>query len=164
MFKGRFSKDGKGLDFAENTRIKFKNYIRKHPNTPFEVVPLLPESQKQRRFYEGAVVPLVTFYQDGMDYRNADDLLNVRNWLAIEFNGGFVSIQGKAHRVARSTKNQLNQGYLERVLEWLVENYAPPAEALDPKKYKHWKDAIYPYGGPETYIDYLVELNILRKK
>lgn len=164
MFKGRFSKDGTGLDFAEQTRIKFKSYIKNHPNTPFEIVPLLPESGKQRRFFEGAVVPLVTFYQEGMDYRNAEDVRNVREWLKVEFGGGFVTIHGKAHKIARSTKNQLNQGFLERVIEWLTENYAPPEEALDPKKYQHWKDVIYPDGGPETYIDYLVELKIINKK
>jgi hypothetical protein len=35
-------------------------------------------------------------------------------------------------------------------------------EALNPEKYKHWKGTVYPFGGPETYIDYLVSLNILK--
>lgn len=164
MFQGRFSKDGKGLDFSETTRAKLKRYIKAYPNMPFEINPLLPESNKQRRFFEGAVVPLVVFYQEGMDYRNPDDCKNVREWLKIEFNGGFITIRGKMHKVARSTKNQLNQGFLERVIEWLQENYATPLDALDPKQYQHWKDAVYPNGGPETWIDYLVEVGKLKIK
>jgi hypothetical protein len=42
-------------------------------------------------------------------------------------------------------------------------NYATPIEALDPNAYKHWHDTVFPYGGPETYIGYLLELNILKK-
>ncbi len=33
----------------------------------------LPESRKQRRFFEGAVVPLATYFQDNLDYRNPED-------------------------------------------------------------------------------------------
>jgi hypothetical protein len=47
-------------------------------------------------------------------------------------------------------------------MTWLVENYQPPIEAIDPKKYKHWRDAIFPYKDPDNYIDYLIEIGILQ--
>jgi hypothetical protein len=51
---------------------------------------------------------------------------------------------------------------MERVMTWLVDNYQPPIEEIDPKKYKHWRDAIFPYKGPNNYIDYLIEVGILQ--
>lgn len=160
-FLGRFSKDG-GLSFGQYTRMHLKKFIKENPNLPFELRPLLPESSKQRGFFEGAIVPLITFYQEGMDYKNSQHLVAVREWLKIEFNGEMIQIGGKVHKVAKSTKNALNQGFLERVMDWLVENYAPPVEVIDPKHYKHWKDAIFPYKGADNYIDYLRSLNLIK--
>lgn len=163
MFKGRFSKDGKGFVFSDFYKAKLKEYMRKNPNTPFEIVPILAESEKQRGWFEGGLCKLITFYQEGLDHRLSKDVKKVREWLKLEFNSDLVGLAGKTHRVAKSTKNELNRGFLERVVEWTIENYQPPLEALDPNKYKHWRDAIYPYGGPDNYIDYLVKINILKK-
>jgi len=160
-FTGRFSEDG-GLSFGDYTRIHLKKFIRENPNMPFELKPLFPESIKQRGYFEGALCPLLAFYQEGMDHRNSKHVHLVREWLKIEYNGEMVEIAGKVHRVSQSTKNKLNLGFLERVTDYIIENYAPPMEAMDPKKYKHWRDAIYPYGGPDNYIDYLVSLKILK--
>lgn len=159
-FTGRFSLDG-GLNFGTYTKINLKKFIKENPNLPFELKPLMPESSNQRGFFEGAVCPLLTFYQEGMDYRNSKDVKKVREILKLEFNGELVPLGGKIYRIAQSTKNNLSAGFLERVIGYIEDNYAPPAEVLDPKSYKHWKDAIYPYGGPETYIDYLKEKNII---
>ena len=52
--------------------------------------------------------------------------------------------------------------FVGRVMGWLNEDYAPPPEAIDPERFKHWRDTVFPYGGPDTYIDYLVSLNILK--
>jgi hypothetical protein len=52
--------------------------------------------------------------------------------------------------------------FVERVIDWINENYDPPSEALDPEKYKHWRDTVFPFGGADTYIDYLVELKLLK--
>jgi len=161
-FNGRFTIDG-GLDFGTYTKIHLKKYIQENPNMAFELVPLLPESKEQRGFFEGAVCPLLTFYQEGMDYKNYHDREKVRQWLKIEFNGEMVDIGGKIHTIAQSTKNVLNQGFLERVIAYIEENYAPPSNVLNPEKYKYWKDVIFPSGGAETYIDYLLELNVLQK-
>ncbi len=162
MFKGRFSKEGTGLVFSDFYKQKLKFYISKNPNKPFELTPVTPESGKQRRYFEGAVVPLIAFYQEGMDHRNYKDHDKVREWLKIEFNSELVNIGGKAHKVAQSTKNKLNQGFLERITDWLQENYQPPMEALNPADWEHWHDTIYPYGGPDNYIDYLLEIKKLK--
>jgi len=160
----RITKDG-GLDFGERNRAVFKQYLRDNPGQVLKIAPALPESGKQRRFLEGAVVPLVAFYQEGMNHNDLDDLRRVREWLKDEFNGELVIIGGKAHRIGKSTKGrEALQAFLERVMDWLMENYQPPPEALDPERFKVWRDTIYPYGGPDNFIDYLAELNILRPR
>jgi hypothetical protein len=50
-----------------------------------------------------------------------------------------------------------------RLLDWLVGNYAPPEAALDPERYKAWRDTIMPDGGPGNYIDYLAMIGVLAK-
>lgn len=162
MFKGRFSKDGKGLIFSDFFRSKMLEYMRKNPGQPFEISPILAESTKQRGWFEAALCPLVAFYQEGMDHRNYKDIKKVREWLKIEFNSEMVNILGRVNKVAKSTKNELNNGFLERVVGYLQENFSPPIEALDPKCYKHWHDSIFPYGGPDNYIEYLLKTNKLK--
>lgn len=135
--------------------------MKQNPNQPFELNPILPESDNQRGFFEGCICQMMTYYQEGMDHRNYKDVQKVREWLKIEFNGEIIDIAGKPHRIAKSTKNKLNMGFLERCIDYMKENYAIPDEAIDPKKYKHWKDTVYPFGKHDTYIDYLKDLNIL---
>ena len=155
-----------GLQFDSNfQRNFFHDWTNKNVGKRVEIVPILPESGKQRRWFEGAVVPLITYYQEGYDHHATEDKRMVREWLKVEFNGDFMDIKGIVHKVAKSTKNKLNEGFLERVLEWIQENYAPPAEALSPAKYKHWRDVVFPSGeGHDNYIDYLIELKILTQK
>ncbi len=162
MFKGRFTKDGKGFVFSDFYRAKLKTYMRSNPSQPFEIVPTLAESSKQRGWFEGGLCPLIAFYHEGLDHRDYKDVKKVREWLKTEFNSEIVGLFGKTHRIAKSTKNELNSGFLERVIDYLIENYSPPEEVLNPKKYKHWKDAVYPYDGPDTYIDYLLDINLLK--
>lgn len=163
MFKGRFTKDGKGFKFSDWYKSKLVDYMRHNPNQPFTLTPILMESSKQRGWFEGGLCPLVAFYHEGLDHRDSKDVKKVREWLKMELNSEIVGLFGKTHRIAKSTKNELNSGFLERVVEYLVENYAPPDQAMDPKSYKHWHDAVFPYGGPDNYIDYLVSINILKK-
>lgn len=162
-FNGRFSDDG-GLSFGSYTRMDLKKFAKENPRMPFELKPLLPESEDQRGFFEGAICSLVAYYQDGMDYRSYKDRQNVREWLKIEFNGDLVAIGDKSHRIAKSTKNQLNSGFLERVEDWLEENYKPPIEFFDTSNYKNWRDKLLPLGETktETYIDYLIEIGLLK--
>lgn len=160
-FGGRFNKDG-GLDLADITRVKLREFAKANPGMPFELKPLFPESIKQRKYFEGCLCQLLTFYQEGLDHRNYKDVDKVREWLKIEFNAEIVIIGNKPHKVAKSTKNLLNQGFLERVMEYILENYSPPMEVVDPKKYQDWKDRIFPKGGADNYIDYLAELNLIK--
>lgn len=166
-FKGRFRKDKDGkvaFDFGLYTKVKLKEFMKKNPGMPFELKPLLPESHKLRNFFEGAVCPLLTFYQEGMDHRNSTDVQNVREWLKTEFNAKKIEIGGRIHKIAQSTKRKLMAGFLERVLGYLEDNYAPPPEALNPAMYKDWRDRIYPFGGADTYIEHLQDLKILPPK
>src|SRR3990167_8850963 len=112
-FNGRFSEDG-GLNFGTYTRIDLKKFANENPNMPFELKPMLPESEDQRGFFEGGLCPLVAYYQEGMDYRSYKDRQKVREWLKVEFNVDLVVLGGKSHKIAKSTKNKLNQGFLER--------------------------------------------------
>lgn len=161
-FIGRFRTDG-GLEFNSFTKIHLKKFIMENPNMPFELKPMFPESSRQRAFFEGAICPLITFYQENMDHRDSNDIRKIREWLKIEFNGEIITVGSKTHKVAQSTSQRLNLGFLERVIDWLIENYVPPMEALDPNAYKLWKDTIFPYGGPENYIDYLLELKLIKR-
>lgn len=162
-FVGRFSTEGNGLNFSDHMKWNLKKFIKENPNMPFELKPIFAESTHQRAWFEGALVPLVTFYQEGMDYRNSNHNKKVREWLKIEFNGELVAIGDKVHKIAQTTSQKLNLGFLERIVDWLVTNYATPMEALDPNGFKNWRDTIYPMGGPDTFIGYLLEINILKK-
>lgn len=163
-FNGRFSADG-GMDFGDYTRINLKKFIKENPGMAFELKPLLPESKDQRGYFEGFICPLVSYYQEGMDHHNRKDIERVREWLKIEFNGEIVIIGDKAHKIGNSTKNRLNRGFLERVIGYLQDNFGLPIEIFDTKKYEDWHDRIYPTGkGPDNFIDYLVDLNLLPKK
>lgn len=150
------------LNMGQRNTAMFLEFVRENPRVPWRLTPILPESKKQRGFFEGAIVSLVAYYQEGRDHHNHQDLEDVREWLKMEFNGAFVELGGKVHRVAKTTKgrDQL-QPFLERVLAWVMENYEPPPEALNPAEYKKWRDTIFPYGGPDNYIDYLRDISVL---
>lgn len=157
------SKDGKFSLGSEFNAIRFREFLRKNPNIRFKIDPITPESNKQRNFFEGAVVPLVTYYQEGYDYHEGEDCRVVRDWLKTELNGEFRTIAGKAVKIAKSTKGELNRGFLERVIDWMTDN-GYQTELLMPADYKKWRDEIFPFGGPETYIDYLLEINKLNPR
>lgn len=151
-----------GTDYNRN---QVKKWCRENEGARVELKPVLPESRKMRGYLEGGLIALAAFYQQGMDHRNHRDVASMRNWLKAEFNSDYVNIQGKSHLVARSTKGRENlKQFTEKVLDWLMENYAPPREAVDPKCYKKWRDEIFPSGGPDNYIDYLVERKLLTKQ
>lgn len=145
-------------------RDRVGKWCRENPGARIELRPILPESGKQRRYFEGAIVPLVCYFQEGMDHHDGEDLARVREWLKLEFNGEIIELRGKAHRIAKSTKGAALKAFVERVLDWVVEQYAPPMEALETAKWKRWRDEVYPIpGSADTYIDYLVELGLLKR-
>jgi hypothetical protein len=166
-FTGRITKDG-SIDFGERNAAIFKKFRAENVGMVLKIIPVLPESNKQRAYPEGAIIPLVTFYQEGMDHRSSEDCRKVREWLKLEFNSEVVSIDAgesgsQVHRIAKSTKGReaLN-AFLERVMDWLHDNCSPPAEAIDPQSFITWRDTVMPYGGPDNYIDYLVETGVLK--
>jgi hypothetical protein len=134
-FVFRVSRDG-GMDFGERNRVYFKQYLAAHPGVLCKITPVLPESNKQRRFYHGAVLPLWA-YLDGKDYRSSEVLADLHEIAKYEFNGHEVIVEGRKMNVGRSTKGKELAPYLERVIEHLVDNYGiDPTEVLDPKQYK----------------------------
>ena len=149
------------MDFGERNRALFKQYLKAHPGVLLKITPMLPESSKQRRYFEGALVPLITYFQEGMDHHNSDDRADIRDWLKMEFNGHTIFIAGKTHKVGKSTRGRemLNR-FVEDVVGWLQDNYAPPAQALEPASFKKWRDTVM--DGPDNYIDWLVLEGVLK--
>lgn len=157
----RADKDGK-LNFSDYNRLRFKEWLKTNHGRLLVVKPKQIESKKQRGWFEAGLIPFITFYQENLDYRRAEDLESVRNWLKIEFNSDFLEIGGKLHKIAKSTSGELSEGLIERILAW-AEEQGYQTEVLDPNIYKNWRDKIYPYGGPENFIDYLLEVKLLKK-
>ncbi len=150
-----------GMEFpSDYARVRFKEFLKKNPGMRFKAEPLTPESNHQRRFFEGAVVPFFTYYQDNLNWREPDDLRKAREWLKLEFNGEFILIKDKVHKVPKSTKGKLNKGFLDRVIDWMAEN-GYKTELLNPDEYKRWRDEIYSTGVADTYLDYLIEIGKL---
>jgi hypothetical protein len=161
-YTARVTKDG-AMDFGQRNHGYFKQWLKDNPGAVIKITNVLPESDKQRAFFEGAVVPLVAWYQQGMDYRSSDDLRQVREWLKLEFNADVVWIKGQRYKVGKSTKGREVLGpFLERVVEWLMENYDPPAEAIDPEQFKWWRDTIFPTGECDHYLEYLNAKGVLK--
>jgi len=156
------AKSDKGnLSLGSNyNRARFSQFLKDNDGIRLRIEPETPENRKQRKFFEGAVVPLIAYYQEGKDYRNPDDLDEIREWLKMEFNPKMVVVSGKTQKVAGSTKGKLQDGFLEKVLDWITDQ-SYKTELLKPEDYKYWKDTIYAFGGPADYISYLISLNKL---
>lgn len=166
MFQARIKHDGTGLELGTDfNRRKFHDFLKKNPGLRMKIEPVLPESANQRRWFEGALVPLVTFYQKGMDHTAPEDNRKVRDWLKEEFAGEMVVVAGKANRIAGSTKGRKAlQGFIERVMDWAGEN-GYQIELLNPEEYKKWRDEIFPFEqGPDNYIDYLAQTGRLKSR
>ena len=147
-------------DYTEN----LKALAKRHEGAKISLEMLTPESRQQRKFYEGAVIPLWA-YLDDKDYKDNQVCENMREVAKIEFNGAMEEVGGKVYKIGKSTKGELNKGFLERVIENLEEQYGiDRKEVLNPADYKHWRDTIFPYGGPNCYIDYLIDCGRLKKK
>lgn len=162
---GTGNEDG-SLTLGPVIKANFRQYLKENGPCHLIITHEPEESRKMRRWYEGGLVPLIAYYQEGMDHHSYKDRLKVREWLKLEFNGEIVEIGGRAQRLAKSTAGRaVFNPFVERVQDWFVKNYEPPAEAVDPKKWKHWKAKVWPIpGSPRTYIDYLIATGILPAK
>ncbi len=149
-----------GFDLGSDyNRSRLKQFLKDNEGMRLKIEPLTPESAKQRKFFEGAIVPMICYYQEGLNYRNSNDLHKVREWLKLEFNAEYVVINGKSCIVPGTTKGHL-QPFLENVLDWMVDQ-GYQVDLLNPEQYKYWKDVVFMNGGADTYIDYLLELGKL---
>lgn len=120
-----------------------------------------PESRNLRRFYHGAIIPLWA-HLDGKDYQDSAVLAEFHEVAKNEFNPKMIVVSGKAYKVGRSSKGKDLQPFVERVIDFLTEQYGiDPMEVLNPETYKDWNDRIYPYGGPDTFIGYLLSVKKL---
>ena len=163
MFTFKATAEG-GIDTGSDfMRAKFRDWLKKNAGQRIQIDAVLPESPKQRRWYHGALIPLACYYQDNFDYRDHTDRKRMHEWLKHEFNAEIVIVRDKAHKVAKTTKGELNKGYIERVMDWMGENGAD-LTILDPKLYKHCRDAVFPYTNYDTFIDYLIDIGRLPPK
>lgn len=158
---------------SQGGRFKMEDYtaklfakdLRENDHARYIVERITPESREQRGFFEGAVVKLFAYFHEKLDYHDWRDCVIAREWLAIEFNGELVTFAGKTNKVAKSTKGILNKGYIDRIIDMIEEqNGIDRMVVLNPADYKNWRDTIFPDGGPDNYIDYLIEVGKLPKK
>ena len=164
MFQARINNTGTGLKLGSDfTRRLFKDFLKKNAGERVRIELVLPESRNQRGFLEGAMIPLITYSQENMDHRNPDDVRKVRGWLHEEFSNEMVVVAGKVKTVAKSTKGRKElKEFMEKVLDFMVEQ-GYQIDALNPEAYKKWRDEIRPFeGGPDNYIDYLLEIGGLK--
>lgn len=150
------------LQLGDYNAARLKDFLKKNDGIRIRIEPETPENRDQRNFFEGAIVPLIAFYQENMDHRNTDHKRQIHEWLKMEFNAEMVVVNGKAKTIAGSTKGQLAKGLLDKVIDWMTDQ-GYQTELLNPTEYKYWRDTIYPNGGPVDYISYLLATKKLSK-
>ena len=164
VFLGQ-SKDGHLSMGSEYNAIRFRQDLRANDGARYRIERLTPESGKQRRFYHGGVLP-VWAYLNGYDYKDSNTLDWLHHHAKNEFNGEVVMLDGKPTKKGKSTKGALNKGYLDRIIDYLEDQYGiDRTQVLDPEQYKYWRDKLLPSGETEylNYIDYMLSLNLLPK-
>jgi hypothetical protein len=154
-FLAKATKDG-GFDLgSEYNRLRLRTFLKENAGIRMKIQPVHIESEKQRNFFEGAVIPMITYFQEGADHRNSQDCYKIREWVKQEFNSEQVVVNGKVKTIGASTSDKLKE-LLEKTIDWMDEQ-GYPIELLNPEDYKYWKDVIYSNGGADNYIDFLVE-------
>lgn len=155
IFQGIFKKDG--FDFGKE-RERVLKHCAFNVGGRFTLEDFLPESRKQRKFYHGAVLTLWA-YLDMKDYKDPAVLDSYHELAKYEFNPEIIVTKGKSVKVGKSTRGELNHGFLEKVVDNLVDNYGVDRiKCLNPKDYKYFKDKVFMEGKYDTYIDYLIDL------
>lgn len=152
-----------GLVFpSDYQRDQFRKYVKENDGIRLQIEPIVPDSNNQRAFYHGAIIPLWA-YLDGKDHRDSNVLDQMHQVAKLEFNGGVIVVNNVSHKVAQSTKGKLNQGFIERVMDYLAENYGiDPSVVLNPELYKRFRDEIYPYSNYEDFIAYMRDIKLLK--
>lgn len=161
QFQGTYKEEG-GFNFGQS-RERVLNHCKHNAGKRFTLSDHMPESYSQRKFYHGAVLPL-WIYLDGKDYKDSNLRDSYHELAKIEFNAEMVVTKGRTVKIGKSTKHKLNEGFLEKVIENLEDQYGVKREeCLDPKDYKHFKDKIFMESEFDDYIDYLKSLNRIPK-
>lgn len=156
-----YSNQGKLSLGTEYNRSRFRKDLADNDGARYKIERVSPESREQRGFYHGAVIPLWAFL-DGNDWRDSNTLEHYHHEAKKEFNGGMIMRNGKQEVYGKSTKGELNKGYLDRVVDHLEEQYAiKRQDVLNPEEYKKWRDEIYGLGGVDNFIEYMVEIGKL---
>ena len=100
---------------SDYTRQAFKKFLLNHEGVRIEFVPVMPESRKQRKMYHSAYIP-VWAYLDGKDHRDHSVLDALHEIAKLEFNGEIMIVGGKPKKYGKSTKGDLNAGFMNRML------------------------------------------------
>lgn len=162
-------KNGK-MALSDYNRRSLNDFIKQKENQGVVVAieSRTPESRQVRKFYHGAILPLWA-YLNGYEYRDSEVLGFLHEHAKREFNGELVVLDRKEVRRGGSTKGLLNEndqhnsGYLERVINYLEENYGIDRDkVLNHEHYKKWRDEFYSIGEHEDYIAYLIDLKFLK--
>lgn len=150
------------LDFGDYNKKRIAQDIKENEGAKYELQRLTVESKELRGFYEGGVIALWVFL-DGNDWRDSRVHQHYHDQANREFNGEIIIRNKKPEKMGKSSKGKLiKDGLCEKVIEYLEDNYGIDRnEVLDPEKYKNWLIKIFPYGGLETYIEYLLSINKL---
>ncbi len=151
------------LEMNDYTAKLFRQFLRDNQGTRIQVTPMTPESNKMRRFYMGAVIPLWA-YLDGADYRDHNVLKDYFELAKIEFNGKLIEAAGKAVRIGQSTKGAALKEVTEKTIDFLIEQYGiDPMKVLNVEEYKRFRDTIFSHTKIDSYIDYMIKSGILKQ-
>lgn len=162
-FQGQFKKDG--FDFGK-ARERVLLHCKHNAGKRFILSDLLPESQHQRKFFEGAVIRMWV-YLDGKDWKDNAICKEYHEFAKLEFNPKKVVINKKLVTIGGSTKGKLQREEIcDKVIDYLEENYGiDRALVLNPKEYKEWRDKLRSFSDvPFDYIDYLISTKKLSTK
>lgn len=158
----QFKAQNGGMSFpSDDVKNSLKEDLKKNEGALYEITRLTEESRNQRKFFEGAVIPLWA-YLDKNNYKDSKVCKKYHEYAKEEFNGEVLFMDGKWKKIGKSSKGILNE-FTEKVIAYLEENYAVDRkEVLDPKHYKDFRDRVFMNGQFEDYIDYLVYLKRLK--
>src|SRR4051794_2602942 len=121
---GVFEEGAARIRFEPVDKPDYVAFVKANGPVRLRIVEDEPESDAARGRFEGGVVSLITYYQEGMDHRKSADRRKVRDWLKMEFNSEIVSVAGKPQHIAKSSKGKaVFYPYAARVEDWLIENY-----------------------------------------
>lgn len=154
---------GSKLDFRSDQKRMIKDVLE-NKGAKYKLERIVPESIRQRGFYEGAVISLWIFL-DGNDWKNSKVHQHYHHEANKEFNGDIIVRNGQTEKIGLSSRGKLGgeDGMIEKVIMFLEEQYAiNRGEVLDHEDYKKWRDTVFPYGGAETYIEHLLSLGKLK--